>query len=66
VAIVGLSGVMLVSHDGGHSFTLLQQADRAGLSGVLSLGDERLAVVGENGAKVVSLTGIAVSAGAAR
>jgi len=53
VALVGLSGVVLVSRDGGHGFTLMQQADRAGLSAVVSTGDERLAVVGEDGARAI-------------
>jgi photosystem II stability/assembly factor-like uncharacterized protein len=55
VAIVGLSGVVLVSRDGGRSFALLQQADRAGLSAVVAAGDDRLAVVGEDGAKLIGL-----------
>jgi len=63
VAIVGLSGVVLVSRDGGHSFALLQQADRRGLSAVLPAADDRLAVVGEDGAKLI---GLALAAGAAR
>jgi photosystem II stability/assembly factor-like uncharacterized protein len=63
VAIVGLSGVVLVSRDGGRSFTLMQQADRAGLSAVATSGDDRLAVVGENGARLI---GVAAAPAAAR
>lgn len=55
VAIAGFSGVVLVSRDGGRSFTLRQQADRAGLAGVVAAGDETLAAVGEDGAKLISL-----------
>jgi hypothetical protein len=44
-----------VSHDDGRSFTLLQQADHAGLSALASVGGEKLAVVGEGGAKLISL-----------
>jgi photosystem II stability/assembly factor-like uncharacterized protein len=54
VAIVGLSGVVLLSRDGGHSFTLWQQTDRTGLSATVVAGDDRLAVVGEDGAKVIA------------
>jgi len=63
IAIVGLSGVVLVSRDGGHSFALLQQADRMGLSAVLTAGDERVAVVGEDGAKLI---GVAPAPGVTR
>ena len=55
IGLVGLSGVVLVSHDGGRSFALLQQADHAGLSALASVGGEKLAVVGEGGAKLISL-----------
>jgi photosystem II stability/assembly factor-like uncharacterized protein len=60
IAIVGLSGVVLVSRDGGRNFTLLQQADHAGLSAAVAAPDERLATVGENGAKLISLSRSAV------
>jgi photosystem II stability/assembly factor-like uncharacterized protein len=55
VAIVGFSGVVLVSHDGGRSVTLLQQTDRAGLAAVVAAGDETLAAVGEDGARLISV-----------
>jgi len=55
VAIVGLAGVVLVSRDGARSFRLLQQADRSGLSAAVAVGDARLAVVGENGARLIGL-----------
>lgn len=55
VAIVGFSGVVLVSHDGGRSFALLQQADRAGLAAVVAASNEALAAVGEDGAKLIRL-----------
>jgi len=55
VAIVGLAGVVLVSRDGGRTFTLLQQSDRAGLSAALPAGDDEIAAVGEAGGKLISL-----------
>ena len=55
VAIVGLAGVVLVSRDGARSFRLLQQPDRSGLAAVVAVGDARLAVVGESGARLISL-----------
>jgi photosystem II stability/assembly factor-like uncharacterized protein len=66
VAIVGLSGVVLVSHDQGRSFTLVQQSDRAGLSAAVPVGEAELAAVGENGAKVISLSDASAGAGTAR
>jgi len=52
-----------VSRDGGRSFTLLQQADRAGLSAVAPAGDERLVVVGEGGARLIGVTDTRATAG---
>ncbi len=54
VAVVGLSGVVLVSRDGGHSFRLDQQGDYTGLSAVLGTGNDELVAVGE-GTKVIAL-----------
>jgi photosystem II stability/assembly factor-like uncharacterized protein len=63
VAVVGLSGVVLVSYDGGKSFALLQQDDRKGLSGVLAVGADTLLTVGEGGAKLIALrAGVASAA----
>lgn len=59
--IVGLSGSVLVSRDGGHRFSLLQQADRIGLSAAVTAGDGILVAVGEHGAKLI---GLSVPAGA--
>jgi photosystem II stability/assembly factor-like uncharacterized protein len=55
MAIVGLSGVVLVSHDGGRSFALLQQDDRKGLSAVLAVDAHTLVTVGEGGVKLITL-----------
>lgn len=55
VAIVGLAGTVLVSRDGGHHFLLEQQSDRSGLSAAVGAGDERLAAVGESGARLISM-----------
>jgi len=59
VAVVGFSGVVLVSHDGGRSFSLQQQADRAGLAAAVAVGAQRLVAVGEDGAKLIGLGGAA-------
>jgi photosystem II stability/assembly factor-like uncharacterized protein len=65
IAVAGLSGVLLVSRDGGHSFTLQQQRDYTGLSAVVSVGDEELAAVGDDGTKIITLGQMAGIAGAA-
>jgi photosystem II stability/assembly factor-like uncharacterized protein len=64
LAVVGLSGVVLESRDGGRSFTLEQQSDRRGLSAALAVGSNALAVAGEDGARVITLSA-AAAAGAA-
>ncbi len=53
VAVVGLSGVVLVSRDGGRTFILLQQDDRKGLAAVREVEDETLIAVGEAGVKAI-------------
>jgi len=55
VAAVGLSGVVLVSHDDGQSFAVQQQPDRKGLSAAADVGDDTLVVVGEGGARLIKL-----------
>ncbi|MDB6092218.1 MAG: hypothetical protein JWN85_5002 [Gammaproteobacteria bacterium] len=65
VAVVGLSGILLVSHDGGKSFALKQQTDRKGLSGVLAVGAGTLVTVGEGGVKLIALTATPTAARAA-
>ena len=58
VAVVGLSGVLLVSHDDGHSFTLRStEGDYTGLSATVSIGNDELAAVGEGGIRVIALHG---------
>jgi photosystem II stability/assembly factor-like uncharacterized protein len=49
--------VVLVSHDGGRSFSLEQQSDRSGLSAALAVGADALVVVGEGGARRLTLGG---------
>jgi len=66
VAIVGLAGVVLVSGDGGRTFTLQQQAERAGLAAALGVGHLRLAVGGENGARLLALEAPPATDGSAR
>ncbi len=53
VAIVGLSGTVLLSRDGGETFTLHQQPDRRGLSAVLSIGVTELITAGEGGVRSI-------------
>jgi photosystem II stability/assembly factor-like uncharacterized protein len=53
VAIVGLSGTVLLSNDEGETFTLHQQPDRKGLSAVLAVGVTELITVGEAGIKAI-------------
>jgi photosystem II stability/assembly factor-like uncharacterized protein len=65
VAIVGLAGVVLVSHDHGRSFTLMQQSDRSGLSAAVPVGEDQLVAVGEDGVKVIVLKDAPSGAGAA-
>jgi photosystem II stability/assembly factor-like uncharacterized protein len=55
VAVVGLSGVVLVSRDGGRSFALMHQEDRKGLSAARAVGGDTLVVVGEGGARRINL-----------
>jgi photosystem II stability/assembly factor-like uncharacterized protein len=53
IAIVGLSGALLLSHDGGETFQLRQQPDRKGLSALLAFGVTELITVGEAGVKAI-------------
>jgi photosystem II stability/assembly factor-like uncharacterized protein len=62
VAIVGLSGVVLVSRDGGRSFALMHHEDRKGLSAAKALGPETLVVVGEGGARRINIAPVAARA----
>jgi photosystem II stability/assembly factor-like uncharacterized protein len=52
--VAGLSGVVLLSSDGGRSFSLVQQSDHGGLAAILALG-RRLVALGENGARLIAL-----------
>jgi len=65
VAILGLAGVVLVSHDHGRSFTLVQQSDRSGLSAAVPVGEDELVAVGEDGARVIVLKDAPAGTGAA-
>jgi photosystem II stability/assembly factor-like uncharacterized protein len=62
IAVVGLSGVVLVSRDGGRSFALMHQEDRKGLSAVNAVGSETLVVVGEGGARRINIAPVAATA----
>ncbi len=55
VAIVGLNGAVLLSHDDGRTFTLHQQPDRKGLSALRASGVSELVTVGEAGIKSIPL-----------
>jgi photosystem II stability/assembly factor-like uncharacterized protein len=58
VAIVGLSGVVLVSTDNGRSFRLRQQADQAGLAAANATSATSLAAVGDYGAERIELSAL--------
>jgi photosystem II stability/assembly factor-like uncharacterized protein len=62
IAVVGLSGVVLVSPDAGKSFTLMQQEDRKGLSAARVVGGDTLVVVGEGGARRINIAPVAAKA----
>jgi photosystem II stability/assembly factor-like uncharacterized protein len=57
--------VVLVSRDGGRSFSLEQQSDRSGLSSLLAVGKDAIVVVGEGGARLLRLAGGAAAGGGA-
>jgi photosystem II stability/assembly factor-like uncharacterized protein len=66
IAVVGLSGVVLVSRDAGKSFALMQQVDRKGLSAASAVGGDTLVAVGEGGARRVNIAPVgAMAPGAA-
>jgi photosystem II stability/assembly factor-like uncharacterized protein len=50
IVVVGMSGTVLVSSDGGESFDLVQQSNRKALMQVLPAGDGSLLLFGEAGA----------------
>jgi photosystem II stability/assembly factor-like uncharacterized protein len=54
-AAIGLSGVVLVSHDEGKSFVLMQQDDRKGLAAAVAVDDNTLVTVGEGGIKLIRM-----------
>jgi photosystem II stability/assembly factor-like uncharacterized protein len=62
IAVVGLSGVVLVSRDAGKSFTLMQQEDRKGLSAARAVGGHTLVVVGEGGARRIDIAPVGAAA----
>ncbi len=49
IVVVGLAGTLLVSRDGGRTFTLHQQADRQGLATIVEADDGSLILIGELG-----------------
>ena len=49
--------MILVSHDGGRSFTLTQQDDRKAIAAVVPSGDGALIVAGEGGVRRLPLPG---------
>ena len=55
IVVVGLSGVVLVSRDGGRSFALMQQEDRKGLSAARAVGGAALVAVGEGGVRRIDI-----------
>lgn len=57
VAVVGHGGSVLTSTDNGHSFNVLNRADRLSLSGVTADAQGNLILVGQGGVQVASPTG---------
>ena len=57
VVIAGMAGVMLVSRDGGNTFTLTQLDDRKAISAVAPSGDGAVIVAGEGGVRRLPLPG---------
>ncbi len=55
VMVVGLAGTILISNDEGKSFTLHPQADRRGISAALPVANNQLILIGEGGAKKISI-----------
>ena len=55
VVIAGLGGMLLTSSDGGSSFELHPQPDRRGIATLVEAGNGDLLMVGEFGAKTLSL-----------
>jgi hypothetical protein len=55
IAVVGLSGVVLVHLEGGERYELSQQSDRKGLSAAIGVGADSLVTVGEAGVKLIRI-----------
>jgi photosystem II stability/assembly factor-like uncharacterized protein len=49
IAVVGMSGTVLVSRDGGETFELVQREDRKSMTSVLATGTGGLILFGEGG-----------------
>jgi photosystem II stability/assembly factor-like uncharacterized protein len=58
VVIAGLTGVLLVSTDGGMSFTYTQQDDRKALSAPVWIGGGEIVVAGEGGVRRLAVPGL--------
>jgi photosystem II stability/assembly factor-like uncharacterized protein len=55
ILLTGLGGVTLISEDGGHTFDLLQQSNRRGISAVVKVSEDSLLLVGEFGVRTLPL-----------
>jgi photosystem II stability/assembly factor-like uncharacterized protein len=62
IAVVGLSGVVLMSRDAGKSFALMQQEDRKGLSAGRAVGSDTLVAVGEGGTRRINIGAVGATA----
>ncbi len=54
IVLAGLSGVLLLSDDGGRSFELHQRSDRRGTAALVELAPDLLLAVGEGGLSQIS------------
>lgn len=57
ISVVGNSGTVLFSKDGGRSFTEVIREDRLSNTSAVFIGSDKLALVGENGVNIAKPTG---------
>lgn len=58
ISIVGNSGTVLFSKDGGRSFTEVIREDRLSNTSAVFIGSDKVALVGENGVNIAKPTGV--------
>jgi photosystem II stability/assembly factor-like uncharacterized protein len=62
VVVVGLGGAVLISTDGGRTFSFHQQAGRRGISAVVETANGSLLLVGEFGVRIATITELTTAA----